>query len=268
MGKLRRVAVGAVVAGAMALLVALGGEATKSATAVADEPAASYLQLRINPSFHPYALPRRERTPVGLTLSTRFRDPSGATPSRLSTLAFRLDRDYALDFSSLSSCKRRYLNWDTRHARAGCPTAIAGHGEIEFETEYAQWTPMQIDSELTLFRKGTQDGTTTFFLHAFIPVVLEEAVVSTVKVSRPRSEKYGTEMRVSVPEFAEGHIAITGLHLTLPRQLRHREGEFAHPVSLRCRQPEVHVSAEGRFRDGFETVVERTKRCHVQPRSR
>lgn len=184
-----------------------------------------------------------------------------------------IDRGFAFALESLSTCDGSSLNRPSEQTgdrdapekvRARCRSAIVAEGEAEFVLSYPENTPIPIFSDLTLFKRGTRDGVTNLFLHAYLTIPTPHAIVIPAELKRIRNGRYGTRLTISLPKIASGYGRLNSFSLTFPRRAPHPKKPFG-VAKLRCADGRAQIQAESIFNDGVRTTSTAIRTCATAP---
>ncbi|MGD9734606.1 MAG: hypothetical protein AB7V58_03195 [Solirubrobacterales bacterium] len=254
----------------MKRLLALGATLTVlvtaifAATATADKPTtvrAGNLVLTLNGGFKPKALPKRRFAPIGLTAAGKVRTADGSHPPALRRFVLDTDRNGAIDVRGYPTCRSGMLqSRDSSDALRVCRRALIGRGHTDVEIAFPEQRPIPAHSRLLVFNGGVRGGTTTLYVHAYITVPTPAAIVTTVKVRKHRSGRYGLRSVATIPKIAGGAGSVTSFFLHIRKVFR-RGGRKVSVLTARCRDGKLQARGEAHFSDGSTVRAEIVRRC-------
>lgn len=249
-----------IVAMALAALLALA----MSSFATAEKPVtvrAGNLVLTFNGGFFPKKLPKKKRAPIGLTISGKMRTNDGSHPPALKEFLFETDKNGAVQTKGYPKCRAGLLQArNSKKARAVCKKALIGEGKTGVEIEFAESSPIDVNSELLMFNGGTKGGKTTFYIHAYITVPTPAAIVTTVKIKKIKKGRYGLLAIARVPKIAGGAGSVTSFSLKVNKKYKFK-GKRLSILNLRCRDGKIQARGEARFSDGTKAKAEVIRTC-------
>jgi hypothetical protein len=231
-------------------LLAIAG----AAIAVAEKPItvkAGNLVFTANGSVTPKALPRREMAPIALTVQGKIGTADGSHPPAFIEAVVDTDRNGTIDARGVPTCKPGELEATTSaQAEKACKAAIVGLGTTNVEVQFPESNPLPIKSKLIAFNGGTKGSTTTIYIHAFLTNPVTAALVTTVKVSKVRSGRYGTRSIALVPKIAGGSGSVTDFSLTFQKKLFAYKGKKHGYLLAKCADGHFDAEAEIKFANG------------------
>jgi hypothetical protein len=202
------------------------------------------LQFKLHSWASPRALPRGKPAAVGVGVSGRIERRTRRPASALREGMLSVDKDLEVNVAGLSTCGyRRIASRDTSDARRVCRAAVVGSGEATVELAFPGGDSVEpLAVRLFVFNGGLRAGVMRFFIHAFVPRPLKQALVAPVMVEKKRVRKGSVGWRavVKVPRIAKGYGALTDFRLRLKR-LFFRRGERMSFLSARCPDGEFRL---------------------------
>lgn len=234
----------------VALVVALAGLAS------ADKPTIvklGNLELTLNGSFKPKALPKNKLSPITLSVSGEIKTLDGTHLPALKEVVVDTDKNGTIEPKGVPVCKSGQLQAQTTaNAEKACKKAIVGKGLTTAEVEFAEQKPFLVNSKLLAFNGGKKGGTTTIFIHAFFSSPVNGAIVTTVKISKEHNGRYGTKSIASIPKIAGGAGSVKSFSLT-----------FNRPGYLLAKCPDGHLNAKATsvFSDGSKLTGSFVRAC-------
>jgi hypothetical protein len=238
-----------VVAGSAALLCTLAFAAFAAAQSISLE--VGNLSLSFSATVGPKALPRAQRAPVSLSLSSRFATKDGSQPPPISGATIDIDRALAVDAGGVPSCTAGQLeNQTTEAVEAACGAAIVGSGSARIEIAQPGGAPFLAESRLLAVNGGSAGRTTTILIHAYLSSPKPEAIVVPVTLTRLPKGSLGLRARVAVPTIASGAGSLASFDLTLAKRIYSDGGRKHGYLMAKCTDSNIVFEAEVTFVDG------------------
>jgi hypothetical protein len=192
------------------------------------------LEAQYNGGFSPKVLSKTKPTPITFNAAAKFGTLDGTHPPALKEVIIEGDKHGSIDVKGLPTCKPGRLQSQTSEgARQACGTSLIGSGKTDVEVKFDEQPALIAHSELLAFNGGVKGGVTTLYIHAFLTAPVTAAVVTTVKIKKVHSGRYGLESVASVPKIAGGSGSVIFFTLTLKKGI----------VSASC--PDGHLNARG-----------------------
>jgi hypothetical protein len=218
-----------------ALVVALA--AALAGLASAEKPTVvqvGNLKLTLNGGFSPKALPKNKLAPIKLKIEGQIATLDGTHLPALKEAIVDTDKNGTINAKGVPVCTSGKLQAQTTaNAKKACGKALVGKGLTTAEVEFPEQKPINVNSTLLAFNGGVKGGTTTIFIHAFFSSPVNGAIVTTVKVSKKRSGRYGTHSIATIPKIAGGFGSVKSFTL-----------EFNRPGYLLAKCPDGHLNAK------------------------
>lgn len=208
--------------------------------------------LRADGSFQPRLLPRHQFAPIDFQGYFDIAARGGGKPVSLQEAVIDFDRDGRLNAAGLPTCGReRVADASVAEARAACPGAIVGSGQIEALVELPGG-PVPASSALTIFNGPAQEGKPTVILHARTNVPGTQTFAILVPIER-RPGPFRYRAALAFPEIAGGLGAVTRVEAKVGRRFS-VGGQRRSYVSARCSDGILHTHGRFTFADG--TIVD------------
>jgi hypothetical protein len=237
---------------ALGALIAL----TVAGIAAAEKPVkvrAGNLELEFNGGFTPKVLSKTKLTPIAITVSGKLRTVDGTHPPALKEFNVETDKNGAIEVKGLPVCTSAKLqSQDTKHAEAICKSAILGSGQTKVEIAFPEQAPIPATSKIIVFNGGFKGGTTTLFIHAYLTVPTPAAVVTTVKIKKIHSGRYGLKAVATIPRIAGGSGSVTDFNLTINKK---------GVLLAKCPDGKLQARGEAKFSDGTVAKAEVLRTC-------
>jgi hypothetical protein len=234
----------------VALVAALAGLAS------ADKPTIvklGNLELTLNGSFSPKALPKNKLSPITLNISGKIKTLDGSHLPALKEVVVDTDKNGTINAKGVPACTAGKLQAQTTaNAKKACGKALVGKGLTTAEVEFPEQKPIDVNSTLLAFNGGVKGGTTTIYIHAFFSSPVNGAIVTTVKISKEHKGRYGTKSIASIPKIAGGFGSVKSFNLT-----------FNRPGYLLAKCPDGHLNAHATsvFTDGSKLSGSFVRAC-------
>jgi hypothetical protein len=211
------------------------------------------LELTFDGEFTPKALSKTKPTPISLSVSGKLKTLDGSHLPALREFVVETDKNGSVDVKGLPVCRSSQLqSQDTSHAEKICKTAIIGKGTTGIEIAFPEQPVIPVHSKLLVFNGGFKGGVTTFFIHAYITVPTPAAVVTTVKIKKIHSGRYGLKSVASIPKIAGGNGSVNSFSLTIDKP---------GVLKLKCPDGKILARGEAKFDDGTKAKAEVLRTC-------
>jgi hypothetical protein len=211
----------------------------------------------------PRVLPAKANAPVKMSSVTRIHSTDGSQPPTLRELTFLFDGNGTIDTRGLPVCTLARLAETTpSEARRRCEGAIVGEGTGKALVAMPGAAPIQISSPLTLFNAPPQDGRPSLIAHAYETVPAPKTLLASFSIERVKHGRYGYQVKIQVPEIAEGHGAATLAEATIGKTWK-RGGRTVSYIGAHCSGGRLQVYGTLRFVDGSFFPGTLTSPCHV-----
>jgi hypothetical protein len=240
-----------------ALFAVLGGVAFAGLSSVGSASAdVGFGPLSIDLSFFPKTLSKTVPTPAALELSAQVETIDGSRPPALNSLVFEVDRNVEIHTKGLPRCHPS-IEIPLEEA---CKRSRVGGGSMGVYITFPEDAPIPTRSDLDVYYAGVKGGAPTLYAVATLTVPTPAAIVSTVRLTKVRAGRYGTEAVVAFPQIAGGHGSVTSFRMRLRRHFR-RSGRTVHVVTIECPDGKILARGEGSFADGTKAHAESIRAC-------
>jgi hypothetical protein len=208
------------------------------------------LEFTLHSRSAPSKLPADHQVPIALHLGVKIRNRDYSIPPQLRQVQFEGDKHGELDVTGLPTCGRRKLPTGPPPAKK-CADALVGRGYANVLSAFPETTPMNIETELTVYNAGARGEETRLWIYGYLWPIQAGPIYVPVKVRKVSNGVYGWKAIASVPTIFEGHGSITDLNLTLQKRV----------LAASCPGGKLSAKSRSTFSDG--TVVESTslQRC-------
>jgi hypothetical protein len=211
----------------------------------------------------PRALPPRADAPVQVESVTRIKTTDGSQPPTLKEIVFIFDRNGSLDTKGLPTCTLAKLAETTPQvARKRCAGAIVGTGVGHAEVHMPGRPAIEISSPLTFFNAPPTDGRPSLIVHAYETVPVPKTVLVPFSIERIHKGRYGFQVKIPVPEIAEGFGAATLAQATLGKTWK-VGGRTVGYANAHCNGGRLQVHGTITFTDGSFFPGTLTSPCHA-----
>ncbi len=216
--------------------------------------------IEFNGGFTPTRLPKRKLAPVHLIISADFQTGSSPLPT-LKEAIFEIDRNLALGAKGLTTCSPwKIVTTEMVPRWKACKRAWVGEGEMEFEIALPETPPFLVKSHGMAFNGRLEGGVRTIFVYAYIPNPVSAAVVTTIKVSKIHSGRYGTKWVATVPVIAGGSGSVKSFNLEFFREFTYKRKKQSYLLA-KCPDGRLGGHAEALFADGSERAEDFVRPC-------
>jgi hypothetical protein len=222
-----------------------------SATAHGEKPPVIELPevpIFVYGGFRPAALPKRGPAPVQMEVHGTVKAPEGSRPPFLKELTLDLDRHLSVDGKGLAVCPRGPV--DSPPPPERCRSAFLGKGAIAAEIEFPEAAePIVVHAGLFAFNQGIRDGRAKILFYAHFGAPVNGAMITTAKVAKARTGRYGSEWTLPFPKIAGGFGWIKAFRLEIGRNFA-RRGKSRSYLLGRCPDGHLDAGATATFVDG------------------
>jgi hypothetical protein len=204
----------------------------------------------------PKALSKSKYTPIAFTAAGSVRSTNAAEPQPAPLKEVLLDtKNAAVNVKGYPACPGKELQArDTAAVEAACKPAIIGKGTTTISVKFPEQPPIPAKSPLLVFNGGTSGGTTTFYIHAYLTQPITTAIVTTLKITKEHSGRYGTKTVASIPLIANGAGSVTDFSLTIDKKFTYK-GKKVSVLTAKCSDGKLLAHATAIFRDVPPTKV-------------
>jgi len=233
------------------IAVSVAGIATGANKPVTVE--AGNLVFTFNGGFSPSKLPKNKLAPITLTAEGKIATKDGTHPPALKQVVVETDKNGAINVKGLPVCKSGQLqSRDTAAARKACPKAIIGTGKTTVEVQFPEQKPIDVNSELLVFNGGFSGGTTTLYIHAYFSAPVTGAIVTTVKIKKHKSGRYGLKSIATIPKIAGGSGSVKSFSLKINKK---------GVLTAKCPDGKLQAHAPSMFADGTKAAATIIRTC-------
>ncbi len=237
--------------------IAIAGKHPKGPPTIIKE---GNLELILNGGFAPKKLPKKKLAPIHLNIEGAINTLDGSHPPPLTEVIVEADKNGTINAKGLAKCTAGKLAArTTKAAHDACPKAIVGEGTTDVEIAFPEQKPFIIHSKLLAFNGGVSGGKTTIYIHAFLSNPVSAAVVTTVKVSKIHSGRFGTKSVATIPPIA-GEGAVRKFQLEFFRMFTYK-GKKQSYLLAKCPDGKLQAKAESIFREGPPMVGTFKRAC-------
>lgn len=234
------------------VLVSLLGAAAAvaaSTTSGAESVTAGNLNVIVDGNVRPNKLPKKQRAPVGLFISSDIKTVDGNHPPAISSIQINFDRDGTLFSKGLPRCPpERLENTTTPQAKAACSKALIGRGFARASVKFPDQAPFEATSPLLAFNGTPQGGKPRAIIHAyaFVPAPTTFVVPGLISSS---SGRYGKRIEMQIPPIAGGYGSITHFDVFIKRLFKVKDKKRSYLIS-RCSRGNLQAEGTYTFSDG------------------
>jgi hypothetical protein len=219
------------------------------------------LKFTADGHFSPKALSKKTPAPISLQASGKIGTIDGTHPPALKSVELETDKNGFINVKGIPTCKSGELqSRDTKAAEAACGDAIIGKGTTTVEVEFPEQAPINVSSKLLVVNGGFSGGKTTLYIHAYFNAPITGAIVTTVKVQKHVSGRYGLKSIATIPKIAGGAGSVTSFNLTVDRNVK-VGGKTYHPLTAKCTDGKLQAQALAKFSDGTQAKTEFVRAC-------
>ncbi len=214
-------------------------------------------------SISPRALPSQGNAPVSVSNVTRIKTTDGAPPPTLQELAFKFDSNGTVNTKGLPVCTMARLAGTTPDAaRKRCAGAVVGEGVGKAEVNLPGRPAIEISSPLTFFNAPPVGGRPSLIAHGYETVPVPKTILVPITIERIHQGRYGFQVKIQMPEIAEGFGAATLAKATLGKTWK-VAGKTVGYANAHCNGGRLQVYGTLSFADGSFFPGTLTSPCHV-----
>jgi hypothetical protein len=219
------------------------------------------LEFTVNGGFTPTTLPKNTLAPIAFNASGKIKNIDGTHPPALTEALVEADKNTAVFVKGYPTCKAGQLqSQDSAHAEAICKPALIGKGTTDVSIAFPEQAPIPANSKLLVFNGGESGGVVTFLIHAYITVPTPAAIVTTVKIKKIHSGRYGMLATATIPKIAGGSGSVTSFSLTINKKYQYK-GKTVSVLSAKCPDGKLQAHATAIFADGTKASAEVIRTC-------
>lgn len=205
---------------------------------------AGNLEFTFNGGFKPSKLPKKKLAPITLTASGQIKTLDGTHPPALKEVVVETDKNGAINVKGLPKCTAGKLqSRDTTAAEKACPKAIIGTGHTTVGVKFPEQPEIDVDSKLLVFNGGFSGGTTTLYIHAYFSAPVTGAIVTTLKIKKHVSGRYGLKTVATIPKIAGGSGSVKTFNLKINKK---------GVLTAKCPDGKLQARASAKFDDGTQ----------------
>jgi len=198
----------------------------------------------------PKALPKNRLAPIALDINGTIAAVDGGHPPALRTVVVDTDKYGTVNAKGLPVCTSGRLQAQSHvNAKKACSKAIVGRGSTTVRVAFPDSNPFNATGPLVFFNGGVKGGTTTLFIHAYVAVPTPTAIVTTVRITRRRSGKFGLRSIATVPTIAGGSGSVLSYDFTVDRKFTYKGRKQSYLLAS-CATGRFYAQAESSFSDG------------------
>lgn len=214
-------------------------------------------------AISPRSLPAHANAPVQVSSVTRIKTTDGSQPPTLREIVFIFDKSGAVNTRGLPTCTLAQLAETTPAvARKRCAGAIVGEGVGHAEVSMPGRPSIQISSPLTFFNAPPVGGRPSLVAHAYETVPAPKTILVPFSIERIHQGRYGFQVKIPIPEIAEGFGSATLAKATLGKTWK-VGGKTVGYTSAHCEGGRLQVHGTITFTDGSFFPGTLTSPCHV-----
>jgi hypothetical protein len=198
----------------------------------------------------PKALPKNRLAPIALDINGTIADVNGGHPPALKSVVVDTDKHGTVNAKGLPVCTSGRLQvQSTANAKRACSNAIVGKGSTTVRVAFPDQAPFNATGPLVFFNGGVKGGTTTLFIHAYVAVPTPTAIVTTVRISKRRSGKFGLRSVATVPTIAGGFGSVLSYDFKVKRNFSYK-GKKQSYLLASCATGRFYAQGDSKFADG------------------
>ncbi len=234
-----------------------------SASAYALKSEIGKTRVSATATISPRTLPAQGGASVEVTSVTRIGTTDGSQPPTLKQLVFSFDKHGSLGTKGLATCTLAKLaNTTPQLARKRCAGAIVGAGVGKADVRLPGQAPVNISTPLTFFNAPPQGGMPSLIAHAYETIPAPKTLLVPITVERIQHGRYGFQVKIQLPEIADGYGAATLAEATIGKTWK-RGGKTVGYTNAYCAGGRLQVYGTLTFTDGSYFPGTLTSPCHV-----
>jgi hypothetical protein len=233
---------GALVAGASAQKVRLGN-----------------LEIEIEGSISPSALPKTKPAPIKLELEGKLNTVDGTHPPAVKEIFLEFDRNGHLNTKGLASCTVGKLQSTlTAQAKAKCGKALIGTGRATAEVQFPEQAPFSAGGPLLIFN-GSHGHKQLLILHVYAKVPAPTTFVTTAVIGKGKGP-YGISAKIRVPSITSGQGSVTSFKASIKKTFKSK-GRKQSVLTATCKTGTLRARGDFTFTNGDRLSGKVTRGC-------
>jgi hypothetical protein len=213
----------------------------------------------------PKVLPVRGRQVAKLVIGVEEEGAEGIPPG-ISRATFGIDRAIELDPLGFPPCRSpatEGVQVDSAGAsETDCRRSIVGRAEAKIMFAYPENDPITVVGRGIVYFAGDRPGGSDLLVKLPFGMPLSGNLDLIVPIRSVSERGIGTDLRIKIPEIADGYGILRSLRLELGR-VYSRGGERADYVDAECRRGKLRAALSVVLGDGTEAREESTRACSV-----
>lgn len=212
------------------------------------------LRLTYEGKVTPKKLPKKKKAPIALEIAGTIGALDGSHPPALRTVTVDTDKDGTVFAKGLAKCTSGRLQAQSHdNAIKACKKAIVGRGSTTVRVQFPDSNPFNATGPLVFFNGGVRGGTTLLYIHAYVAVPTPTAIVTTVRIKKRRSGKFGLRSVATVPSIAGGYGSVLRYKFKIKRTFKFK-GKKRSYLLARCSHGRFYARGDTKFSDGTRVV--------------
>ncbi len=227
---------------------------------------AGNLEIHLEGTTSPKALPKDKTAPIGFHINASIATKDGAHVPAVLSSHLQVDKHIQIDTTGLPSCSPGKLQATApAQAMKVCGTALIGKGSSTAQVEFPESAPFLAKGPLLAFN-GPSNGNgyggsgypeQIYYVYADVPVPTTFVVIG--KLSKD-SGKYGYHVSIAIPPIAGGSGSVTNIDLTINRKWTYKGQKHSY-LNAECANGHFYNQVELAFGNGTTLTGNVIKAC-------
>jgi hypothetical protein len=240
-------------------MVVAGGVLVAGASGAGQKVRLGNLEIEIDGSITPTALPKSKPAPIKLNLDGKLSTVDGTHPPAVKEIFLEFDRNGHLNTKGLASCTVGKLQSTlTAQAKAKCGKALIGTGRATAEVQFPEQAPFSAGGPLLIFN-GSHGSKQLLILHVYAKVPAPTTFVTTAVIGKGKGP-YGTSAKIAVPSITSGQGSVTGFKASIKKTFT-AKGRKQSVLTATCKSGTLRARGDFTFSTGAKLSGTVTRSC-------
>jgi hypothetical protein len=240
-------------------MVVAGGVLVAGASGAGQKVRLGNLEIEIDGSITPTALPKSKPAPIKLNLDGKLSTVDGTHPPAVKEIFLEFDRNGHLNTKGLASCTVGKLQSTlTAQAKAKCGKALIGTGRATAEVQFPEQAPFSAGGPLLIFN-GSHGHKQLLILHVYAKVPAPTTFVTTAVIGKGKGP-YGISAKIRVPSITSGQGSVTSFKASIKKTFKSK-GRKQSVLTATCKTGTLRARGDFTFTNGDRLSGKVTRGC-------
>jgi hypothetical protein len=240
-------------------MVVAGGVLVAGASGAGQKVRLGNLEIEIDGSITPTALPKSKPAPIKLNLDGKLSTVDGTHPPAVKEIFLEFDRNGHLNTKGLASCTVGKLQSTlTAQAKAKCGKALIGTGRATAEVQFPEQAPFSAGGPLLIFN-GSHGSKQLLILHVYAKVPAPTTFVTTAVIGKGKGP-YGISAKIRVPSITSGQGSVTSFKASIKKTFKSK-GRKQSVLTATCKTGTLRARGDFTFTNGDRLSGKVTRGC-------